>query len=276
VFIVDVEMVRERLTEQVVREGDNVYLFLDRKRTYLIKAKKGQKLHTHKGFVTLDDLIGRRFGESVVSSLGTLFYIFKPTIWEYVKKMAHATQIIYPKDAGLIVLYSGVGPGCRIVEAGTGSGALTSVLAHFASPSGRVYSYEIRSEFLETARKNIEKAGVLSNVELKNGDVTTGIEEVDVDAVVLDLATPWLVVPHAYEALKGSGRFVSFSPTIEQVVKTVEALETSGFIDVKTVECFLRGIKVKRGQTRPETLMTGHTGYITHARKALRETLKDN
>lgn len=255
------------MREQVIREGDDVHLFLDRKRTYLIKAKKDQKLHTHKGFVTLDDLIGRRFGESVVSSLGTRFFIFKPTIWDYVRKMAHATQIIYPKDAGLIVVYSGVGPGCRIVEAGTGSGALASVLAYFASPNGRVYSYEIKSEFLETARKNIERAGVLSNVELKIKDVTTGIEEEDVDAVVLDLATPWLVVSHAYDALKGDGKFVSFSPTIEQVVKTVEALEAAGFVDIKTVECFVRRIKVKRGQTRPETLMTGHTGYITSARK---------
>jgi len=171
----------ERLREQVIREGDDVYLFLDRKRTYLIKAKRGQKLHTHKGFINLDDLIGRRFGESVVSSLGTRFFMFEPTIWDYVRKMAHATQIIYPKDAGLIVLYSSVGPGCRIVEAGTGSGALTSVLAYFASPNGRVYSYEIRSEFLETARKNIERAGVLSNVELKNKDVNVGIEEADID-----------------------------------------------------------------------------------------------
>jgi len=263
------------LRGQIIREGDDVYLFLDRKRTYLIKMRAGQKFHTHKGFVVLDNLIGKRFGESIESSLGTRFFMFKPTIWEYVRKMAHATQIIYPKDAGLIVLYSGVGPGCRIVEAGTGSGALTSVLAHFASPDGRVYSYEVRPEFLETARKNIERAGVLSNVELKNKDVTTGIEEVDVDSVVLDLATPWLVVPHAYEALKSGGTFISFSPTIEQVVKTVEALETCGFMDIETVECFVRRIKVKRGETRPETLMTGHTGYITHARKASQKALKD-
>ncbi len=259
---------------QIIREDDDVYLFLDRKRTYLIKMRAGQKFHTHKGFVVLDNLIGRRFGESIESSLGTRFFMFKPTIWDYVRKMAHATQIIYPKDAGLVVLYSGVGPGCRIVEAGTGSGALTSVLAHFASPDGRVYSYEIRPEFLETARKNIERAGVLSNVELKIKDVTTGIEEVDVDAVVLDLATPWLVVPHAYEALKAGGRFVSFSPTIEQVVKTVEALTDSCFVDIETVESFVRRIKVKRGETRPETLMTGHTGFITHARKASQKALK--
>jgi len=86
--------------------------------------------------------------------------------------------------------------------------------------------------------------------------------------VILDLATPWLVVPHAYEALKGSGVFVSFSPTIDQVVKTTEALLNNGFAGVETVESLLRGMQIQRGRTRPETLMTGHTGYITFARKA--------
>ena len=87
--------------------------------------------------------------------------------------------------------------------------------------------------------------------------------------MVLDLATPWLVVSHAYAALKGSGMLVSFSPTIDQVVKTVEALEGTGFVDIETVECLLRGMQIERGKTRPETLMTAHTGYITHARKAI-------
>ncbi len=107
-------------------------------------------------------------------------------------------------------------------------------------------------------------------MELKNRDVTAGIEERDVDAVVLDLATPWLVVPHAYASLKPSGTIVSFSPTIDQVVKTVEALEEESFVDVESVECLMRGMQVERGKTRPQTLMTAHTGYITFARKALK------
>ncbi len=90
------------------------------------------------------------------------------------------------------------------------------------------------------------------------------------DAVILDLAVPWLVVPHAYEALKPSGTIVSFSPTIDQVVKTTEALKENNFILIETVECMMRGMQVERGKTRPHTLMTGHTGYITHARKAIR------
>ena len=97
-----------------------------------------------------------------------------------------------------------------------------------------------------------------------------GFEEKGVDAVVLDMATPWLVVPKVYEALCGGGCFVSFSPTIEQVVKTVNALNEGGFVDVETFECISRRFKVKEGETRPETLMIGHTGYITHARKVFK------
>src|SRR5208283_6219393 len=92
----------------------------------------------------------------------------------------------------------------------------------------------------------------------------------DVDAVILDLATPWLVVPHAYEALRSSGIIVSFSPTIDQVVKTTEALKENNFVFIETVECLMRAMQVERGKTRPQTLMTGHTGYITHARKILK------
>src|SRR3972149_4646182 len=94
-----------------------------------------------------------------------------------------------------------------------------------------------------------------------------GIDERDVDAVVLDLAVPWLVIAHAYEALKPSGTLVSFSPTIDQVVKTVEALREQNFVNIETFECIMRGMQIERGKTRPQTLMTGHTGYITHARK---------
>ena len=105
---------------------------------------------------------------------------------------------------------------------------------------------------------------------MKSGDVTLGIEEREVDAVILDLAVPWLVVPHAYEALRPSGIIVSFSPTIDQVVKTTEALRENGFVFIETIECLIRAMQVERGKTRPQTLMTGHTGYITHARKILK------
>jgi len=247
-----------------------VILYLDLRRTYMVKVEAEKAFHTHKGYVKLDELIGMDFGMTVQSSLGAEFVALEPSLSDYIMKSSRKTQITYPKDAALIVMFSGISCGSRVVEAGTGTGALTTALAHYIKPEGRVYSYEIREEFQKVAEKNLSRAEVAKFVELKSGDVTLGIEERNVDAVVLDLATPWLVVPHARAALRASGILVSFSPTIDQIVKTVEALNEHDFVSIETVECLMRGMQVERGKTRPQTLMTGHTGYITQARKTLR------
>lgn len=254
----------------VISEGSLVLLYFDQRRTYLVVAEKGKTFHTHKGYIQFDALIGKQYGTRVASNLGNEFVALKPLLTDFIFKAQRRTQISYPKDVALIVMFSGIGPGSIVVEAGTGAGALTTALAHYVKPNGCVHSYEVRSEFTETAKKNLVRAGLLENVELKNKDITQGIVETDVDAVVLDLATPWLVVAHAYSALKGGGTIVSFSPTIDQVVKTVEALRENSFVDVQTIECIMRGMQTERGKTRPETLMTGHTGYVTFARKALK------
>jgi tRNA (adenine57-N1/adenine58-N1)-methyltransferase len=236
----------------------------------MIRVENGKSFHTHKGFVKFDDLIGKEYGCTIQSSLGFEFTALKPLLHDYIMKSARQTQITYPKDIALIVMFSGIGPGSRVVESGTGTGALTTALAHYVQPNGRIYSYEIRGEFQKTAEKNLARAGMTEYVELKNKDVTTGIDEKDIDSVILDLAVPWMVVPHAQAALKPCGTIVSFSPTIDQVVKTAEALKENGFVSMETIECLMRGMQVERGKTRPHTLMTGHTGYITFARKAIK------
>lgn len=251
----------------LIEEGNDVLLYLDGRRSYLVQIRGGEKFHTHRGFVQFNDILGKKFGESVQTNLGHRFFLLKPTVYDYIMKSLRSTQILYPKDIGLILIYSAVQPGSRIVEAGTGSGALTTALANVVRPYGKVYSYDLRVEFQKRAASNLERAGLAAFVELKEGDVTKSIDEKDVDAVVLDLATPWLVIPSARSALREDGVLVSFSPTIEQVTKTVSALEAEGFVDLETVECILRRIKVKAGETRPETLMVGHTGYITRGRK---------
>jgi len=255
---------------ELISEGEDIFLYLDRKRTYLVRVEAEKSFHTHKGYIQLGDLIGKEYGTRIASSMGIEFVALKPTLRDHIFKTSRRTQISYPKDISLIILYSGIGPGSRVVEAGTGTGALTSAIAHYIKPTGRVYTYEVRQEFTKNAQKNLERAGLLDYVELKDGDVTEGIEEKDLDAVILDMATPWLVVPHAYTALKGSGVLVSFSPTIDQIVKTVEALRENGFVGIETVETLMRFMQVERGKTRPQTLMTGHTGYLTFARKAVK------
>jgi len=262
------------LTSQTISESDYVILYVKPRKTYMVKAESGKSFHTHKGFIRFDELIGKEYGSTIVSSLGAELIALRPLLRDYVMKSARQTQITYPKDIALIVMFSGIGPGSRVVEAGTGTGALTMALAFYVSSGGRVYSYEIRQEFLNIADKNLTRAGLRDAVELKNKDITAGIDEVEVDAVILDLATPWLVVPHANSALSPSGTIVSFSPTIDQIVNTTEVLKECGFVDIETIECLMRGMQVERGKTRPQTLMTAHTGYIVFARKAMRTQVK--
>ncbi|UCD45946.1 MAG: tRNA (adenine-N1)-methyltransferase [Candidatus Bathyarchaeota archaeon] len=253
-----------------IDEGDDVVLYLDNRRTYMVRVEAGKQFHTHKGFVELGDLIGKPFGSPVVSSLGASFYALRPLIRDRIIKTERRTQVLYPKDIGYLLQQLDISSGSRVVEAGTGSGALTMALADSVRPEGRIYSYEINPAFQAVARGNIERASLMAYVELKEGDVTEGIEEKNVDAVVLDLATPWIVVPHASDALAGGGIFASFSPTIEQVMKTVAALREHPFIEVDTVELILRHITVAENRTRPQTQMLGHSGYITTSRKILK------
>ena len=261
-----------RIGMTTIGEEDDILLYLDQRRTYLVRVEEGKRFHTHKGYVELGDLVGKPYGSPLKSSLGVTFYALRPLVRDRILKTDRRTQVMYPKDTGYLILRLGIASGSRVVEAGTGSGALTCALAEAVRPGGMVYSYEVRPEFQRVAASNIDRAGLMPYVELKEGDVTEGIDEEDVDAVVLDLATPWLVVPLAYRSLAGSGVFASFSPTIEQVMKTVAALRGQPFVEVETVELILRRINVAENRTRPETLMVGHSGYITTARKVLGQT----
>jgi len=197
------------------------------------------------------------------------FYALRPLVRDRILKTDRRTQVLYPKDIGYLLLRIGVGAGSRVVEAGTGSGALTCALAEAVRPDGRVYSYEINPRFQRVAAGNLERAGLMEYVELKEGDVTEGIGEKNIDAVVLDLATPWLVVPLAHGALAGGGVLASFCPTVEQVMKTVSTIREHSFVELETVELIMRRMNVVENKTRPQTLMIGHSGYITSARKVL-------
>ena len=123
---------------ELIAEGEDIFLYLDRKRTYLVRVEAEKSFHTHKGYIQLGDLIGKEYGTRIVSSMGIEFVALKPTLRDYIFKTKRKTQISYPKDISLIVMFSGIGPGSRVVEAGTGTGALTSALAHYVKPTGRV------------------------------------------------------------------------------------------------------------------------------------------
>jgi tRNA (adenine57-N1/adenine58-N1)-methyltransferase len=254
---------------KIIDDGDDVLLYLDQRLTYLVRVEDGKQFHTHKGFVELGDLIGMPYGSPIMSSLNVKFHSLRPLVRDRIMKTDRRTQVLYPKDIGYLLLRLGIGSGSRVVEAGTGSGALTCALANAVKPEGMVYSYEVNPRFQRIAAGNVERANLMSYVEMKEGDVTDGIDERDIDAVVLDMATTWFVVPLAYGALCGGGVLGSFSPTIEQVMKTVSAIREHPFVEVETVELIMRRMTVAENKTRPQTRMIGHSGYITTARKVL-------
>ena len=260
------------MNPELIKADDLIFLILDDRRRWLVQVKPGEEFHTHKGIIEFDDIIGKSFGSCVFSkpysSQGYKFYVFKPLPSDYIVHMSRKTQIIYPKDAGLILLYTGIGPGSIVIEAGCGSGALTCILGNYVKPSGHVYSYDVREKSLRRASKNIIKAKLQDVVTIQYGDITKdALPHTQVDSIVLDLATPWEAIENNKESLKLSGILASFSPTIEQVKKTTIALKRNEFYEINTYELIKRKIQVKENATRPEVRMIGHSGYITFGRK---------
>lgn len=253
--------------QEQIASGDLVLLFLDRRRKWLLNVERERKFETHKGVIDLDQVVGKSFGDFVESSLGQRFWILRPTTYDYIMNAVRPTQIIYPKDIGLIILRLGLTSGKRVVEIGMGSGALTIALASAVRPDGKVTSYEMREEFISAAKKNLSRSRLLDFVEIKNRDAGGGIDERNVDSIVLDVGEPWALIPKAKDALSPGCPLATFSPTMNQVEKSAGILYELNFVDIETVECLLREIRVQSGMTRPETRMIGHTGYLTFARK---------
>ncbi|MCS6804955.1 MAG: tRNA (adenine-N1)-methyltransferase [Acidobacteriota bacterium] len=264
------------MTSTRIEPGAWVLLYSPDRKTYLIAVATDQTLSTHHGQLRHNDMIGKAYGDVIFSSLGTPYFLLEPTLEDRMMKVKRMTQIIYPKDAGLILIKTGVGPGMRVIECGAGSGSSTLALAHAVAPHGRVYVYERDERFLKNARLNVERAGFADLVEYKTRDVSEGFDEQDVDVVLLDLPAPWEGVQAAARALRGGGRLASLSPTYNQIERMVEALDQAGFVMIETVELLLRHILARRGKTRPFERMISHTGFLTFARKAVRLSLPVN
>ena len=131
---------------------------------------------------------------------------------DFTLEMPRIATVVYPKDIGAILVYGDIFPGARVLEAGTGSGALTSALLRAVGPTGSVASYDVRSDMLERARSNVESLfSDTSNLSLNLGDVGEGFSEEGLDRIVLDLPEPWHVAPHAEERLLPGGIFSELS-----------------------------------------------------------------
>jgi len=246
--------------------GDLVLLISDDRKRFLIQLQAGGEWHTHRGLLQHDEIIGTSLGRTVRTHSGNAFLALEPSIYDIIKQIKRVTQIVFPTDAAHIAMRLNCHSGTRIVEAGTGSGALTVMLARAVMPDGIVHTYEERAKMANLARRNVERVGLLDYVDFKVRDIAAGFDEREVDACFLDLRPPWEYLAHVRAALKPGGFFGSIVPTANQVSELLAALEAHGFVEIAVEELLLRSYKPIAARLRPTDRMIAHTGYLVFAR----------
>jgi tRNA (adenine57-N1/adenine58-N1)-methyltransferase len=249
-----------------IAPGQTVLFYHNERLHYLRKVLEKGDFECHKGRIPWDRIIGCNYGEVVKTHMGTSFTLLRPSLADLMIGIKRRTTIAYPKDVGYMLLRASIAPGVRVAEVGSGSGALCFILARYVQPEGHVYSFERRPEFLEVARANVKGLGVEGFVTFELRDVEKqgfGIKEVDV--CVVDVPEPWGIVPHAAKALVGAGRWVSLSPTTEQLQETRKALKDHGFTRFEVWEVMMREMLIRPQGARPRERMISHTVYLAFA-----------
>lgn len=242
------------------------------KKKFFFRLTPGANFGTHLGNIEHDKIMEKDYGSVIHTHIDKPFFIVRPSLFDIIMNIKRHTQIIYPKDIGYILLKLGLRNGDRVLEAGTGSAALSIAMGYAVAPEGKVYTYERRGEFADKARRNMEMAGISDFIESKVRDIgEDGFEETEVDAIFLDMKEPKAAIPHAYRALKNGGNLALLLPTMNQVSEVIKALEDEAFTfeDIEVVELLIRKYKINAERLRPEDKMVGHTGYLVFTRKEL-------
>jgi tRNA (adenine57-N1/adenine58-N1)-methyltransferase len=258
----------------LLQDGEQVLLIDQRGKRHLIFLRKSETFHSDRGWIAHDAIIGRAEGSWVRSSLGLRYLALRPTLAEYVLEMPRGAQVIYPKDLAIILFWADVVPGCRVLEAGMGSGALTMALLRAVGPEGRVITYEQREEFARRALANIHtRMGEVTNLVVRLRPVEDGLaEEEPVDRVLLDLPEPWRLTEALTGVLRSGGILVVYVPTIIQSHQVSEALRHDPhWALVETFETLMRPWNIEGQSVRPFHRMVAHTGFLTVARRVVPE-----
>lgn len=255
--------------EATAREGDLIQLVGLTHKHFIFILKSGEDFHSHRGIVKHDDLIGKTWGEQVFSHTNAPFFILQPSLADILNDIPRSTQILYPKDIGYIIIQMDITPGKKVMEAGTGSGSMTTALATAVGETGRVISYEQNSDFQNLAKKNLERLGLASHVDFKLRDIAQGFDETDADAFFLDVQNPYDYIEQVRNALKPGGFLCMLVPTFNQVEKVLSVLRKTQFAFVEVCELLLRHYKTNPSRIRPADRMVAHTGFLIFARKMI-------
>lgn len=250
----------------VAQDGDLVQLVGLGHKHFLIRLQAGKEFQSHRGVLKHDDMIGKPWGTQLVSHRGNPFFLLQPSLSDLLREIKRNTQILYPKDIGYILVTMGIGPGIHVLEAGTGSGALTCAFAYAVGPQGRVTTYEAREPMQALAKRNAAYLELDDRITFKMGNVADGFEETGVDALFYDLPNPFDYIAQARAALKPGGFFGTILPTSNQVVKLLAELRRNSFAFVDVCEILLRFYKAEAERFRPTDRMVAHTGFLIFAR----------
>jgi tRNA (adenine57-N1/adenine58-N1)-methyltransferase len=255
---------------EMIKQNSPVLFYFNSSKKWLVKISKKEVLHTHIGVLKHADAIGKEYGSKLITNKDKYVYLLKPTMYDYVMKIQHGTQIVYPKDLGYIVARAGIQNGQKIVEIGTGSASLTSFVASIVKPRGHVYTFDVDENFMKIAAKNLKKSKMEKYVTMQKLDIKT-VKKVpveDADVALIDLGDPWTVMPQVRKMLKGSGAVFAICPTMNQLEKLTMSLVENEFTDIESTEHILRTIDAREGKTRHSFQGIGHTTYLCFARKA--------
>ncbi len=247
--------------------GSLVIYVTPKGKRYLKRLEEGQDWHSSDGILKAADIAGMDFGSEAYTSLGVPVLIQKPSLFDLIRNVKRQTQIIYPKDIAYICMRLGIGPDRTVIEAGSGSGGLTLALSWFSGPTGHVHTYEAREEFHKLAKRNLDWAGVGSNVTFHHRDIAEGFTVANADALFLDVRTPWDYLHHAAAAVRPGAMLGFLLPTTDQVSRLLLGLEKGPFSDIDVCELLLRPWKPVADRLRPADRMTGHTGFLVFCRQ---------
>ncbi len=181
---------------ELIKQNSPVLFFFNQSKKWLAKISKKELLHTHIGIIKHADAIGKEYGSKLITNKDKYVYLLKPTMYDYIMKIQHGTQIVYPKDLGYIVARAGIQNNQKIVEIGTGSASLTSFVASIVKPRGHVYTFDVNENFMKIAAKNLKKCGMEKYVTQENLDIKTvkKVPITDADVAIIDLGDPWTVI----------------------------------------------------------------------------------
>lgn len=236
----------------------------ERGKKYILKP--GAEFQSDLGIIKADVLDNAQIGDEVKSHLDHTFKIVKPNINDFIDLMDRRCSILIKKDIGQVLAHTGLGSGSRVVDAGTGAGAIALNFGNVVGETGQVYTYEVREDFADVAKKNIDNFGI-TNIEVKNKNIKDGIDEEDIDLIFLDLPKPFEIFEDVMDTLNVGGWLAVYAPYIDQAETSYRVAKKLGFYDIEIIELLERGLEVRTQGVRPKTRMVGHSGYLVFARK---------